>query len=153
MTATTELQEQLGKHHDLFLEISQNLEVVGFTEEDGLRGELRGAVHKAEEAVNAANLDALTVKILMMRRHEKDFIIRSAEKYIGRIDERVTEFKPLLDASSLSSSDQSNIWKLIQSYQTTFKTFSETKLQLAAQTEQLNSFTSKTMPLLAKMTA
>ena len=151
--AASELGERLVEHHELFLAISENLETVGLTEDVGLRGALRSAVHEAETAVDTAKLDALTVKILMMRRHEKDFIIRGGEKYIGRIDERVAEFKTLLDASPLSGGDKTNIWKLIQSYQSSFKTFSDKKLELAGQIEQLNSFTSKTVPLLAKMSA
>jgi methyl-accepting chemotaxis protein len=127
------------------------LKTVGYTEDEGMRGELRGAVQGAEEAVNASGLDALTVKILMMRRHEKDFIIRGADKYIGRVDERVAEFKELLDKSSLSGGDKSNIWKLIQQYQTSFKAFAEKKVELAGQIDQLNAFTSKSIPLISKL--
>ena len=53
-----------------------------------MQSDLRAAVHAVEEKLAEANLDALTVKMLMMRRHEKDFMLRGDEKYIANIDQR-----------------------------------------------------------------
>eukprot|EP00657_Telonema_sp_P-1_P008640 TRINITY_DN3022_c0_g1_i1.p1 TRINITY_DN3022_c0_g1~~TRINITY_DN3022_c0_g1_i1.p1 ORF type:complete len:109 (+),score=66.68 TRINITY_DN3022_c0_g1_i1:112-438(+) len=40
--------------------------------------------------------DKLEILMLMMRRHEKDFIMRADPKYVDRIDARDTEFRTRL---------------------------------------------------------
>jgi len=97
---------------------------MGLDEKSGLKGELRSAVHNVEEKLKAANLDGLTVKMLMMRRHEKDFMLRGDEKYIGRIDDRRAEFADMLPASGLAAADQKEILALLDTYQAAFKKFS-----------------------------
>ncbi|WP_435641579.1 CHASE3 domain-containing protein [Micavibrio aeruginosavorus] len=58
---------------------------VGLNEKSGLLGDLRAAVHGVEEIINAQNQDRLKVLMLMMRRHEKDFLARKDPKYIGDV--------------------------------------------------------------------
>jgi methyl-accepting chemotaxis protein len=49
----------------------------------GLEGELRKAVHKAEsEVVNSFSNSGANVSILMLRRHEKDYMLRKDLKYL-----------------------------------------------------------------------
>ena len=42
----------------------------------------------------------LTVLMLMMRRHEKDFMLRGDEKYGDELRTRVSEFKPAAPRAS-----------------------------------------------------
>jgi methyl-accepting chemotaxis protein len=113
---------------EYFNDIQGLVETIGYTEEDGLRGSLRSAVQSAEEKVNSANLDNLTGKILMMRRHEKDFIIRGDEKYIGRLHDRITEFDGMLSDSNLSDGDKKQISGLIDGYKARFDEFAQSKV-------------------------
>ncbi len=82
----------------------------GLTEKDGLRGVLRKKVHAVETSLEGAAFDALTVKMLMCRRHEKDYLLRgNREKYLGRIDQRINEFSQL--AVDLKASEQDRaVW-------------------------------------------
>ncbi|MCC2616654.1 methyl-accepting chemotaxis protein [Aestuariibacter halophilus] len=59
---------------------------IGFSEEDGLQGQLRAAARQVEQGL-VSNDRALTT-LLQMRRHEKDFILR-------RTVEDVAEFNDL----------------------------------------------------------
>jgi len=51
----------------------------------GLTGSLRGAVHDIESKLNEIDNLRLTSLMLTMRRHEKDFMLRRDEKYIGEL--------------------------------------------------------------------
>jgi methyl-accepting chemotaxis protein len=117
------LRKVLDEHKVQFEILSENLTAMGLDEKSGLQGALRAAVHDVEEKLKAANLDALTVKMLMMRRHEKDFMLRSADKYVGEIDKRRAEFADLLPESGLSAADQGEISNLLDIYQTAFKNY------------------------------
>ncbi|MGY4403610.1 hypothetical protein [Bradyrhizobium sp. USDA 3315] len=54
---------------------------LGFNEDDGLQGKLRIAVHAVEQRLSEVNQPRLTILMLMMRRHEKDFLLRGEDKY------------------------------------------------------------------------
>ncbi|MBO6756806.1 MAG: HAMP domain-containing protein [Roseibium sp.] len=128
----------LNDHKSQFASLVDAFTTMGLTEKLGLKGELRSAVHAVEEKLKAANLDALTVKMLMMRRHEKDFMLRGAEKYIGRIDKRRAEFDPILAATTLSPAEKAEISKLMDGYQAGFKAFSALALKIAADSQALD---------------
>ena len=82
------LEDKVTDHEESFSKLVALNERMGLDEKSGLQGALRSAVHAVEEKLATANLDALTVKMLMMRRHEKDFMLRGSDKYIGRIAEK-----------------------------------------------------------------
>jgi methyl-accepting chemotaxis protein len=102
---------------------------LGLDETKGLEGSLRTSVHAVEEKLKAANLDTLTVKMLMMRRHEKDFMLRGDKKYVGEIATRRAEFDKLLQAAALAEADKAQIAALIDAYQRDFNAFAEAALK------------------------
>jgi methyl-accepting chemotaxis protein len=61
---------------------------VGFNENAGLEGNLREAVHRIEARLAEFDEPRLTILMLMMRRHEKDFLLRGDEKYGADITKR-----------------------------------------------------------------
>ena len=145
------LESTLAQHKADFAAIVALSTEMGLNEKVGLKGELRGAVHNVEEKLKTANLDALTVKMLMMRRHEKDFMLRGADKYIGRIDDRRSEFAEMLPASGLPEADQKEISALLDAYQASFKQFSEKSLLINAQIEAADATFENIMPDWSKL--
>src|SRR5262249_41265342 len=53
----------------------------GLTENLGLEGALRKSVHEIETKINEFSDPEITATLLMMRRHEKDFMLRRDPKY------------------------------------------------------------------------
>lgn len=113
---------------------------LGYDENAGLQGALRNAVHGIEEkiedigagAVQAGEINALRVKMLQMRRHEKDFILRGDEKYIGRLDKRVDEFLALLKGNGFDDEAKEEIRSFLLKYQDQFKAWAEKKQALSS---------------------
>lgn len=128
----------LSEHKAQFDLLASNLTQMGLDESSGLQGDLRSAVHNVEEKLKAANLDALTVKMLMMRRHEKDFMLRGDEKYVGRIDDRRAEFADLLGGSGLPEGDQKEISELLDTYQAAFKKYAAKAQEIEAALVKIN---------------
>lgn len=121
---------------------------IGLSEEEGLLGRLRGSVHNVEEALKKYSADNLTVIMLMMRRHEKDFLARLDPKYVGRIDDRLAEFGPALAASNIPADEQARITGLMKSYVTDFKALSGKILQREAELGFLSDFYAEAEPVL-----
>lgn len=93
---------------------------LGLNEKLGLLGELRKSVHDVEDTLKKFSHDKLTVKMLMMRRHEKDYIARGSDKYIGRMAERKAEFEALLEKSNLPAKAQKSISANMDIYHSDF---------------------------------
>ncbi|WP_395173994.1 HAMP domain-containing protein, partial [Roseibium alexandrii] len=151
MPVIESLENTLAQHKADFDAIVVQSTEMGLNEKVGLKGELRGSVHNVEEKLKAANLDALTVKMLMMRRHEKDFMLRGADKYIGRIDDRRSEFAEMLPNSGLPDAEQTEISALLDTYQAAFKKFAEKAQFIDAQVAAADETFAKIMPDWAKL--
>jgi methyl-accepting chemotaxis protein len=97
--------------------------LLGFNEDEGLQGKLRTAVHSVETRLKQLDQPKLAVLMLMMRRHEKDFMLRGDEKYGGELKKRVTEFAAEMAKTDIPDSAKAEITKLIDTYQTSFIAF------------------------------
>jgi diguanylate cyclase (GGDEF)-like protein len=98
----------------------------GLNENLGIQGQLRKAIHKIEQKLSAANLKALSSKMLMIRRHEKDFILRQDDKYVTRLDLRADEFNIMLNSTQLLPSVKVKLADLLETYQSKFHDFVKT---------------------------
>ena len=85
---------------------------IGLDEKSGLHGALRKAVHNVEEILKQQNNLELNNVMLMMRRHEKDYLARKTDKYVKRMQTRHEEFSQLLARSSLDSELQASIGEI-----------------------------------------
>ncbi|MFN3077578.1 MAG: methyl-accepting chemotaxis protein [Alphaproteobacteria bacterium] len=94
---------------------------LGLTPETGLQGDLRKAVHAIEGELKALKNPALTVQMLMLRRHEKDFLLRGDQKYAKELDNVVAEFSKELAAAGLAADVGSRVEKLLGDYHRNFK--------------------------------
>ena len=111
--------------------------LVGFNENDGLQGKLRAAVHSVETKLKTFDQPRLAVLMLMMRRHEKDFMLRGDEKYGDELVKRVGEFLPELAKADLPDDAKAEIRKLIDSYKSSFLAFSAGQSTLNEEAEDL----------------
>lgn len=93
---------------------------IGLTPTDGLYGSLRQSVHKIEQKLNSFDQDTLLKHMLMLRRHEKDFMLRLDMKYMSRFENEIQNFKSALTDSYLPPSTQSEIGHLLDAYQADF---------------------------------
>jgi len=132
------VRDGIKQHKVQFQKVVKLHRELGLSEKEGLQGKLRNAVHAVESKLKEANLDPLTIKMLMMRRHEKDFMLRGAEKYIGRIDKRRAEFDTLLDQSDASPAFKEEVTALIGSYQEGFRNWAKVSTSLRNETKLLS---------------
>nr|WP_321443885.1 HAMP domain-containing methyl-accepting chemotaxis protein [uncultured Cohaesibacter sp.] len=116
--------------------------VAGLSEKEGLKGQLRKAVktveaklkdfHKANQSVD---INAIMVKMLMLRRHEKDYMLRQQEKYVDTFNKRIGEFHEVLAASSVPVSLKSEVVPMMDDYQQKFQKWVEANQAVLALVE------------------
>lgn len=94
--------------------------ILGLNEKSGLLGNLSYTAQNIEDSLNQLNNDKLAVKFLMMRRHEKDYIERGDDKYIGLMAERKGQFGMELSESGIVKKIRRQIRSDLNSYYNDF---------------------------------
>ncbi len=123
----------LLKAHESYVGIFDNvveqIKVKGF-QDFGLEGQMRNEAHRL---MNTANLNQ--IDILMLRRHEKDFIIRKEIKYVNQFRSVVNKVKSDIEwRSGFSADEKSNILLTLSRYANAFYKFVDTEILLQGST-------------------
>ena len=149
--ATTEAIDQAITHYETnFLQTVTLIERRGHVD-TGLEGEFRQKVHDIEDITLAQNLDALTIDMLILRRHEKDYLLRGSDKYVTQLHDKVIQFKANVDSTRIALADKSELKNLADEYQNLFDQLVAIDSQIAAATEVYRNDVHQLEPLLAQI--
>jgi methyl-accepting chemotaxis protein len=129
--ALTKLQGLYAQYDGRFKEIAGDVITMGLKPEDGLLGKLRAAVHEVEDKLKGYNDPQLTISMLMMRRHEKDFMARGDKSYIDKLTQEQAHFLDLLKASSIPADEQAKLAGLADTYKAAFVEMANLQLTIA----------------------
>lgn len=146
LTHLKSLHDHVVKYEDQFNKVADDWTVLGLTEKLGLQGALRASVQNVEAKLKTFNVPELAVSMLMMRRHEKDFILRLDPKYVGRMEKRLAEFKEFLAASTVPQEEHADILKLMMSYHADFNKYAALRQTLVGETNELSKLFSEAQP-------
>lgn len=125
------LMSDIQAHQSLFRELQSAVEEMGYSEDSGLRGMLRSSIHDIEEEVNGKQDDAILASLLMLRRHEKDFIIRRDRKYYDKFQNAIAVMNTKIDESQdLSMQESSRIKQNLAKYQSVFNQYVESAIRI-----------------------
>ncbi|WP_298240005.1 methyl-accepting chemotaxis protein [uncultured Bradyrhizobium sp.] len=105
---------------------------LGLNETLGLSGSLRTAVHAIETKLKEVDDPRLTSGMLMMRRHEKDFMLRRDQKYVDALKKTATEFSRQIETSTIPPAVKADIGKLLAKYEGDFSAWAAGAQDLTA---------------------
>ncbi len=103
---------------------------VGMNPKDGLYGSLRSTVHQAEAIIKNQHNDRLMKDILMLRRREKDFMLRRDMKYVNKFNKDMAVLRQDIVDSGLGSEVIGEISRDTEKYQVDF-------IQLVSATQKM----------------
>jgi methyl-accepting chemotaxis protein len=133
-----DISEEIGVAHNGFKNylrefgtLAQAEVKLGLNETLGLSGSLRTAVHDIEAKLKESDNPRLTSWMLMMRRHEKDFMLRRDQKYVGELKKSAAEFSKLLASADMPPALKADIVQKLEKYQTDFSAWAEGALEVA----------------------
>ncbi|MDQ6953128.1 MAG: methyl-accepting chemotaxis protein [Mariprofundaceae bacterium] len=113
---------------------------LGLSEKLGLRGQLRKSVHQAEAQLKKHQLSALTISMLMLRRHEKDFMLRGKEKYIKKHHKEFKNFEVLLKASNVLEAVKGKLSLSMRDYAQAFHNYAKKTMILRSSLQSLGEY-------------
>ncbi|KAB2875046.1 MAG: HAMP domain-containing protein [Pseudorhodoplanes sp.] len=121
--------------------------MLGLDENAGLEGILRKSVHNIEKTLNEYDQPRMIVTMLMMRRHEKDFMLRRDAKYGEEMKKRSAEFAARLATSNLPAPVKDDIVQKLAAYQRDFFAWMEAALALAQELKATSAAFAEIEPL------
>ncbi|KFZ37349.1 chemotaxis protein [Shewanella mangrovi] len=114
------LNGDLSRYAQLFSDVVTLQQQIGLTPKTGLYGGLRDAVHQVESLLDKHESNALLVRMLQLRRNEKDFMLRRDMKYVDTFSGNYDKFLQQLKMSGLDEDVKANIRQLIAQYKSSF---------------------------------
>ncbi|WP_158214570.1 methyl-accepting chemotaxis protein [Phaeobacter sp. 22II1-1F12B] len=142
-----EMMEEIDAYETTFDQLQVAMTTLGLDPKSGLQGELRAAVHEIEESLKTVDSAPLQVKMLMMRRHEKDFILRGDPSYLDRLNARVSEFLEIAPAVLQDFRQRGEVTALLNNYQSAFARYVEVHVEAAALRSALSAHFAEAEPL------
>jgi methyl-accepting chemotaxis protein len=111
---------------------------LGLNENSGLEGALRNSVHAIETVLKTVDNAPAMVAMLMMRRHEKDFMLRRNEKYGAEMTKAAGNFSTIIEKSDLAPDLKQDIAKKLADYQRDFSAYMAGMKGVLAQQKSLS---------------
>jgi len=143
---TQPVTEAVTLYTQTFYHILWDVRYRGVSEDLGYRGMLRSAVHEIEALLKQDRedypedidlLNEMTVLMLMMRRHEKDYIIRgNKEKYFSRIKKRQKEFEQSLLKLERPAEYKKFMTRTLKHYIESFEIFADVNERLVKRKDE-----------------
>jgi len=89
----------------------------------GIRGKMRKFAHDMEASIKKTGAAELMVHYLLMRRHEKDYILREDDKYVKKAKNVLDKLSAALSDALADQSTKNDIQKAAESYLGSFGNF------------------------------
>lgn len=135
-------------HFTAVVETKQRL---GLDEKSGLEGRLRASVHDIEARVDQLHNAALRVTMLMMRRHEKDFMLRRDARYGEDMKKRAAEFLSGVDGVEMPDAVKVELRLKLADYQRDFSAWMEAALTLNSRQKAMSEAFATVEPVIEQV--
>jgi len=111
--------------------------IKGLTENSGLQGAFRKAVHALEAMVKQVNNKDIYVNLLQLRRREKDYILRGDQKYVDLALNTIQLIHKQLEVSQFSANERAQFVNLLGNYQRDFNALVEQNNKIKKVVEEM----------------
>lgn len=125
---------------------------MGLTPDEGLEGSLRRSIHEVERSLEPLANPSLTAALLMLRRHEKDFMLRRDDRYVANFDTAIASFATVVDAAALPPSQAQPLLDLVRRYQADFKAWVAAARDVTGEMRKLSTVYAQIDPVVATIT-
>jgi methyl-accepting chemotaxis protein len=122
----------LRQYREALIEVNDHHVAMGLTMQDGLRWAFIQAARNMEvEFGKTAMSEAFVIKLLQMRRHEKNYIIRGDTRYVGYVTKGVEDLRGMLSAAYTHEESAGQL-KALQGYLDAFNDYVDREKRIAA---------------------
>lgn len=134
-----ELGNGLNVYEGAFAVLVADNQNLGLDPDNGLEGAMRSAVHSIEQRLDSVEDIAIRASMLMMRRHEKDFILRGNSSYLDKHAAEAETFTALVKQAFRPGAQRSRVLDALEVYRTAFRLYAEGSLKQIASAENVST--------------
>ena len=120
-TKVNELADRLAEYATQFQQMVELQQQIGYHHEDGYYGSMRQSIHRAERILQILGQDRLLKDMLMLRRHEKDFMLRKQAGYLEKFDSDMGVMRDDLNRAYIDHRAKREILAALNAYETDFR--------------------------------
>lgn len=124
---------------------------LGLTEDSGLTGRMRVAVHAIEDRVRDDAAPPLEILMLTLRRHEKDFFARKDGKDADDFGKTAERFAAVLAGAAIPDSARADLRARLEEYRRAFLGFVEGTRAVADASKRMSDGYSGLQPILDQL--
>jgi len=128
------LEPAMLAYRDSFETLVEKQRDIGLDHESGLYGALRQAAHEIEEVVK--DNPSLYASLLLIRRHEKDFMLRRSDAYYTRFMTTLSDLRGQLIFSDLDFETLAKVQASLRAYVQAFDTLSQQERDIGLKQNQ-----------------
>ncbi|MGI2033680.1 methyl-accepting chemotaxis protein [Rhizobium panacihumi] len=137
-TASPELVGQLDQlgngltaYETSFATLVKHDQELGLDQNSGLQGAMRSAVHSIENRLETVEEAGIRASMLMLRRHEKDFLLRGDASYLEKHAAEAETFTALVKEAFRPGAQRSRVMDALEVYRSAFRFYAEASLKEA----------------------
>ncbi|MBF0283910.1 MAG: bacteriohemerythrin [Magnetococcales bacterium] len=137
------IARMMGSYNSSFHNLAKAWKLRGLDHESGLQGELRKSAHALEEQAKKYRLGSfhsvpnLERDLLMVRRHEKDYLLRLDKKYVQKAEEQVKGIRSSLEQSSVPQEERDVMVRQLDVYLTDLRLLMGKNDEIAQLSDQM----------------
>lgn len=139
----------ISEYKKQFDQLTQSWIVKGLDHNSGLQGEFRTAAHDLEEVITTER--ELMIQYLMLRRHEKDYLLRLDPKYIQRAEDTIDSLIADIGKLTISSSSRNLMVPSLEAYEKSFHALIEENERIVQYTADMRESVHKIEPLIDEL--
>ncbi len=124
-TLVGKVMAPLDRYLQAFRKMSDTRRAMGLDPTTGLEGEMRNAVHDLEKKIGSMNDAPLTVRLLTLRRIEKDFMLRRQPSLLADHTKAVDDIRRAIQDRDLMLGEKMGLVGLAEAYALRFGKWAE----------------------------
>lgn len=121
VAAIDAIVQPVDAYQAAFTKLAATRVAMGLSPDQGLEGDLRKKVHDLEDAFSALKDKDQTIRLLMLRRFEKDFMLRRDDASLDKHARMMVEFSAAITASPVDDAQKTKLSALATGYDSSFK--------------------------------
>jgi len=125
------MSASLKQYQVHFSSVVEQKRKLGLDEKSGLEDRLRTSVHRIEAKIAELHEPTLLTGMLMMRRHEKDFMLRRDGKYAEEMNKSAAEFAAEVEKADIPAATKADLKQGLADYQRDFSAWVDAALIIA----------------------
>lgn len=127
-TPVDSLQQAVDDYHESFLRLVSKQQEIGLDQQSGLYGALRQQAQHIEQAVQAD--PGLYAALLLLRRHEKDFMLRRSDAHYTRFMTALSDLRGMLMFADMTMEELASVQASLRGYVAAFDALSQQEREI-----------------------